>query len=177
MNLGITLVTVVMSGVVAAVVTYRLNTTKEHVFFMRKKGEELYLAAETFDRSLSSYFLPGYSVVKGEISWNEFLDLTIENANKSDNEASRQVLMLVDIYFPQLQPAFDKYLEQRTTLNGILHEHKRAFKAGTVGTEFFKPFHQAMGELDVRAKEFKQAMIIEIRKFATSGPLWSWKQP
>lgn len=95
MNLAIALLTVVMSGVVAAMVTYHLNTTKEHVFFMRRKGDELYLAAESYDRNLTSHFVSAYRVIKGEISWNDFLDLVIKNADRNDREASLQILMLI----------------------------------------------------------------------------------
>ena len=54
--------------VLAAVVAYRLNATKEHVFFMRQKAEALYLSIERYDRSLGSYFVPDYGVLKNEIS-------------------------------------------------------------------------------------------------------------
>ena len=177
MNLATALITIVMSGVVAAVVTYHLNTTKEHVFFMRKKAEELYLAAESFDRSLSSYFIGGYPLVKGEISWNDFNDLAIKNADKVDEDASLQVLMLIDIYFPKLQPIFGKYLEQRTALHRVLNEHKRAYKTGSVGEEFFKPFDLAMRDLSTRAKELKAAIIVEAQEFTAKNQLWPWKRP
>jgi hypothetical protein len=174
MTLLVALLTVVMSGVVAAVVSYLLNTGKEQAFFMRRKGEELYLAAEAYERNLAKHFLPGYAVVKGEMSWNDYLDLEIKNADKNDKEASLQVLMLIDIYFPQLQTEFKKYSDQRDLLNKILNDHKRAYKAGNVGREFFRPFHEAMIQLDTRGKELKQAIITEARKCANSRVLSPW---
>ena len=41
--LGTAILTIVTSGVVAAGVTYFPNSTKEQVFFIRKKAEDLYL--------------------------------------------------------------------------------------------------------------------------------------
>jgi len=38
---------------------------KEHVFFMRKKAEELYLAFETYDRNLTVIFSTSYRAIKG----------------------------------------------------------------------------------------------------------------
>ena len=176
MSYIIAFVGILLSGVVATLVTYRLNTTKEHVFFMRRKTEELYLAVEGFDRSLSTYFLAAYPLVKGEISWNDFHDLSIKNDDRRDAEASLQVLMLIDIYFPDIKPIFDKYLEQRDTLGRILSEHKRAYKAGTVSREFFEPFHRAMLDLASRSKELKHAALAEARKFASADRLWPWNK-
>jgi hypothetical protein len=171
MGLTIAFLTILMSGVVAAVVTYRLNTTREHVFFMRKKAEELYLAVDQYDRVLSSHFLPGYSLIKGELDWNQFNDLAIKHADKSHVDASLQMMMLIQIYFPNIQPFLDKYSEQREALNSILWAHKREFKRGRDGTKFLKPFDDAMKKLILASDNLKKAIIAEARTFAVTDML------
>lgn len=46
------LATIMLSGVVAAVSTYALNSSKEHVFHRRTKAEELYKAFDGWQASL-----------------------------------------------------------------------------------------------------------------------------
>jgi hypothetical protein len=175
MSYAIALAGILMSGVVATLATYYLNTTKEQTFYMRRKAEELYLAFELYDRSLSGYYLPAYGLVKGKISWNDFNNLVIKNADEKQREASRQVIMLVDIYFPNVRGFFEQYSKQRDTLNSILSDHKRAYEAGDAATKFFKPFHDAMGRLCHSGEEVKSAIIVEGRRFANNDQLWPWR--
>ena len=179
MSLAVALLTVLMSGVVAAVVTYRLNATKEHVFFMRKKAEELYLAFDSFDRNLTVHFATAFQAIKSEISWHDFNDLIIKRADKradkSDRDASMQVLMLVDIYFPGVKPQFENFSAQRAALNRIVEDVQRSNKAGEVAQETIKKFQRTIADFDAATKELKSKIIEEARKFSIPSQLWPRK--
>jgi hypothetical protein len=175
MSYTLTLTGILMGGVVATIATYYLNTNKEQIFFMRRKAEELYLAFEFYDRSLSGYYISAYALVKGELSWDQFNELMIKNADEKQQEASRQVVMLMDIYFPNVRRAFEIYCERRDALNSVLSQHKRAYKAGTASTQFFKPFHDAIQRMVDSATDVKQAIIAEGRNYAFSNRFWPWR--
>jgi hypothetical protein len=88
--------TVAASGVVAALIAYRLNATKEHVFFLRQKIESLYLSIEKYDKKLGSHFIPYYSVFRNEISYNDALNLTMSSAKSEGNDSGEAL----DVSFP-----------------------------------------------------------------------------
>ncbi|MFQ5757932.1 MAG: hypothetical protein ACE5H7_17805 [Acidiferrobacterales bacterium] len=176
MSIVIAIITIAASGVLAAVVAYRLNATKEHVFFMRQKAEALYLAIERYDRTLGSHFVPYYSVIKNEITYNELLDLQIKDRGSAGSDSASALdaaIMLINVYFPNLKPHLDRYTTARECINKILADHKRAYKQGdTDGAPWFNPFHEAVQELDRVAAEFKQAVIAEAGKLAPAERLW-----
>jgi hypothetical protein len=170
MQLTTALLTIVMSGVVAAGVTYFLNANKEQVFFLRKKAEDLFLAAERFDKSLGIHFISAYPLIKGEIGYDEFHDMVIERGKQESGENYEAVLMLTRIYFPDLEQKLNAWMDIRTKLNGILSEHKRAYKADP--TTFFNSFHRAVGELNQTSEAFKLAVVNQARLVAGSDALW-----
>ncbi len=174
MSYVIALFGIMMSGVLATVITHYLTTTKEQVFFFRKKAEELYLVFDAFDNLQGGYFLAEYPLVKGAISLDQFNDMIIERGTV-DADAGRDLAMLIDIYFPDVQPAFSTYLEKRDALNRILSDHKKAYITGQIGTEFFKPFHEAMLEWNPIDNEVKAAVIAAARRFASPDPLQPWR--
>jgi len=170
------ILTIAVSGVVAAVVAYAPNATKEHVFFMRQKAEALYLAIERYDRSLGSHFLPYYRVIKNEIGYNELLDRQIKDYASVGCESADGLdatTSLVNIYFLDLRPHLDRYTAARDTINALLVDHKRACKPGdTGGTPWFKPLHEAMQDLNTAAEAFKEAIVAEARDLAPAERLW-----
>lgn len=166
MTIIIPLLSGFLSGVVGVLLTYYLTTRGEHDVFMRSKTEELYVAVEVFDRAVAGHFLPGYTLLKGQMSWNDFNDMTIKNYSDSDRDASIRVQMLIDIYFSGVQQKFIAYIGQRDTLNKILSRHKKAYKAGEHDESLLPEFHSAMKELDRRSKSLKSEVIAEARRCA-----------
>lgn len=173
---SVVVITIMTSSVVAAVVTYFLNATKEHVFFMRQKAESLYLSVERHHRSLSSHYIIAYPVLKNEISYNEYLDLQNTNlirTNKDSADALDMATMLINVYFSDLTIHLNGYAAARGNINEILSAHKLACKRGdTDGGRWFKQFHEAVNELDHTAKAFKQAILSEAVKLALAAQLW-----
>jgi hypothetical protein len=181
MELFISIVAILMSGVVACVVTYRLNTTKDHVFFMRQKAEQLFLATEKYDKDLGTNYIQYYQLLKGEISYNGFLDLNNDwlNKNKNMGACHEQMSMLTLIYFPSLEKHLENYTNARDAVNKIIADHKRAYKTGEDGEEFLQPFNEALGELIRQAETLKASIVTEARRFATTETFWpeslKWK--
>ena len=168
--------TITASGVLAAVVAYRLNATKEHVFFMRQKAEALYLSIERYDRALGSHFVTYYGVFKNEISYDQLFDLKISSSGGASNNSAGALdtaTMLINVYFSNLRLQLDGYTSSRENINQIIAAHKRAYKSGdTDGGRWFKQFDEAMKELVRTAKAFKQAILFEAVKLAPADQLW-----
>ena len=175
MSIVLAVFTVVASGVLATIIAYQLNATKEHVFFMRKKVEALYLAIERYDRSLSVHFLSYYSLLKNEISYNDLLDLQIKRDSNSigSGEALETATMLINVYFSDLKFHLDRYMTVCEGINKIIANHKRAYKGGdSDGTPWLKQFDEAIQELDRTSDAFKQAVIAEAVALAPAGRFW-----
>ncbi len=177
MSIAVSIITIFASGVLAAVIAYRLNATKEHVFFLRQKAEALYLAIEHYDRMLTCNFFPYYALFENKIDYNEVLDSNIKSGEGSAQEDSgssyETAQLLVNVYFRDLKPHLQAYESARGAVNEILAEHQRCYKQGdTDGWRWLEPFHEAMLELDKVASAFKQAAIDEAAKLALANRLW-----
>lgn len=71
----------------STVATHRLNRNNERTLFMRKRGEEIYLAADEFGRELGGHMATLQSVVDGQIDYNQFPDP--QNANPATEPNSQ----------------------------------------------------------------------------------------
>ncbi|MCI0675731.1 MAG: hypothetical protein L0Y42_08150 [Phycisphaerales bacterium] len=121
--------TIAMSGVVAAVVTSILNTRREERQFRRKRLEELYRAFTGFCTQLDVHWLHHTSVMTGKIDHNQALDLTIA-AGEGEERHFENVEMLAAIYWPEFNPFVDELKQLRSQANDILHAHKQRYLAG-----------------------------------------------
>src|SRR5215218_10036323 len=106
--LVIPLITIFMSGVVASVVTYKLNSRLQHRDFMRGKAEQLFSSFHEYCNNLRGHFLIHIPLLSGTISQNQSTGLAQENLSKSDSAHFRDVEMLVGIYFHELQAELNR---------------------------------------------------------------------
>src|SRR6185437_9458437 len=111
--IAVPLLTVVMSGVVASIVTFRLNARLQRQTLLRGKYEEAYSALTVYCNVLGGHFLKYLKVFSGDIDINQANDLTIKNSKDSDAAASRQCEMLLSIYIPTAQSAFSDLMNAR----------------------------------------------------------------
>lgn len=150
------LLTIFCSGIVSAVVTYKLNSSKQEQVFMRGKLEELFVSVHDFCTTLGKYGVRYLPVMKQEISYNDALDMEIESGKEGwRRDAFRRATMLVTIYFAELQPAMDELLHVRSDMNAVLREHKERYKAGdTDGTPFVEPLMNQLAKLDLVEQHF-----------------------
>ena len=107
---------------------------KEELY--REQLEELYLLLEEWLSSLLTYYLPYMSVMKGELSYNDALDQTIDLGN-SRKVNYKRLEMLIDIYFSEVKQEFALLLEKRSKAGDIMAAHKMEYKKGNLdGRQF-----------------------------------------
>lgn len=156
--------TVVMSGVVAAVVTFRLNARREDRQFRRERLEHLFRAFMGFRKMLEVGWLPYISVMTGKIDYNEALDMTIASG-RDDERNLENVEMLVAIYWPELQSHVEALKRVRDDASSVLGEHKARYKAGqTQDKESIDAIGQVHRRLDDVASRFGEAVRAEAAK-------------
>ncbi|KSB91122.1 hypothetical protein AS593_06050 [Caulobacter vibrioides] len=166
-TLCVGLATVLTSGVVSSVATYRLNRNKEQTFFMRQKAEALYLAADEFGRDVGAHVVTFFPVARGEIDYNQMLDLQIANPSKKAQGGLETMTMLVHIYFPEVQPHLGGLLASRDRWNELRAAHKAAYKAGEgVGLVWVAAFQSAGREIDLSVKDLQAAIVKSARHYA-----------
>jgi hypothetical protein len=73
----------------------RLKTQLEHERSIRKqelrreRAEELYVESKKYLNNMVSYYLPYKQVMKGELTFNQALDLTINSLSENKSEYHR----------------------------------------------------------------------------------------
>ena len=156
------LLTIVMSGVVAAVVTFRLNARREDRQFRRERLEHLFRAFLGFCRVLGADWFHYIPVMTGQINYNQALDMTIASGKDEDRNLEK-LEMLVAIYWPELQSHVDALKAVRDAGASAVGEHKARYKAGH--TEDRKSF-DAMGQLIKRLDEVQSRFAEAVRSEA-----------
>jgi hypothetical protein len=142
---------------------FELEREARNKDFIRDKLEELYLLHEAWLNALATSYLPFLSVMKGEMTYDDALDLFIKN-NKSPTVDFKRLQMLVDLYFPEIKVAFDQLSAARDGANAIKSAHKREYKAGHLdGLPFALPFIEAQQLLQ------KQALVVRAQIIEQSG--------
>lgn len=145
MDLATVFLTLLASSILAALVTYRMNESKDRRWFMGRKAEELYCAAEAIDREVSKYFGSKYAfgaVGRAKAGDDEFALMKIgtEFVNAK---------MLIGFYFPTLSPDLARPIAALTTAVGSLKEWEMADASGQ---------EQQLHRLDADVASLKDAL-------------------
>ena len=111
--------TIISSGVVASIVTYRLNAGREERIILRKKLEELFIAVDRFHLLLEVEYFMYIKAGWGEITYEDALESS-KQRGVSDDRALERCEVIVSVYFPQLQNELDGILSARDTLSKTL---------------------------------------------------------
>ena len=107
---------------------------------IRKKLEELYLLTDTWITAIITNWLPYHKVMLGELTYNQALDITIQQGENYKYEFSR-IKMLIDLYFPSVLEKYNELLKAKNSVNQILDTHKRDYKKGNInGLKYAEPF-------------------------------------
>jgi hypothetical protein len=159
----LSILTIVGSGVMSAVVTYKLNLRKSERDFRRQKLQELYLALHRFNIALGANNVVWIPVMAGEMDFNKALDLIIKNADRHKGHWE-ELCMLVDLFFPEMRKSLKRTLEIRDALNHIQGGFKMAYEAGLETTSFLEPFRRTILLLDTSEAEFKNELSALARK-------------
>lgn len=120
------LITVIVSAVMAGLVTYKINVSRESQCFIGRKAEELYCSAESIDRELSRFFGERYSLVQSDRRAAACGDDDLQRAGLKLVNAK----MLVGFYFPALSPALARTIAAVTTAHVSLRLWEEALSPG-----------------------------------------------
>lgn len=168
-TLGLGVGTILASGVTSSVVTYRLNRRKDRFEFMRIKAEALYLAADEYGDILGGHSLTYYPVIKGDIDWNQMLDLQIKSGSeKREHGGAKMMTMLVDIYFPTVRPALKQVFLARDSFNEFTHRMRGTYiRDGGLDPRMWMPeLNNQTAEIDKLIKELQAAIVTAARSYA-----------
>ena len=154
------ILTVLASGITAAIVTHVLNARREEHLFIRQKLEDLHLALHRYATSMSSSFLPFLRAMEGGISYNQALDLLIKEAEGSDKDAYPTVERLIGIYFPDLESEMKVILASRHKLNQIKESFKQDYEKGTVSNgPWLEQYREELIQLEFLTEEMKRKIV------------------
>lgn len=145
--------------------TQRLRIQLEHERKIRKEEllrdrlEELYVLSNKYLDTLVSNYLPYRMVMKGQLTFNQALDMTIESTSKRDYDPHR-VTMLINMYFSEIKPAFDEIMSIREKLNRIIDGYKEQYRTGdTDGSKWLELFQSLLEKLGVLTDGFHQHVV------------------
>ena len=132
-----------------------MEASRRRIDLHRDRGEELYMVV---DKWLTGFGMNGISlisVMRGKISYNQYLDIRLNPDNKPDYDFTR-VEMIIDVYFPQVRPFYDQVTEARAVANEISAAHKREYEVGnTDGQAFINPFIEAQENFAAAGERLK----------------------
>jgi len=149
-----TIVTTISGGgVIAAVVAHKLSSARAEREFERRKLEELFVAVHRYCTKLFAANIVWPRVMRGEIDYNQGLDIFIKNHSKKD-ENHETAIMIINIYFPKLRQAFDGILHRRDRINNIKSDFKATYLRGNNCGSFERPFLDELKAIDADEKKF-----------------------
>jgi hypothetical protein len=132
--------------------------------FQRERLEELYLLVEGWVNTLFMYFLPYARVMRGDLTFNQALDITIDVGGKSTVDFKR-IEMIIDLYFPELRTDLDRVHAAREAANKIIHKYKKQYETGdTDGRQFLQPFLTAEKQVETEGVALKAKIIQKARE-------------
>ena len=94
----VVLTSVFSSGVIAAIISFSFAEAKERWLLRRSKIEEIYLSAAEWTRSISGNYLHGLRVCKGDIIYNQMLDLELQKKDQASAVGAMNLRMKMNIY-------------------------------------------------------------------------------
>lgn len=139
------LITALLSGTVAALVSSFLTEGKERWVIRRDKMEFIFLSTITYGNSLYGAFSDYYLVIDGHIGFNEVYDRLAEKAASGDD--FRKLQMNILFYEPSLNAPWQTLMASRDKVGKIVNLLKKDFKRGDDLHKFRPVFHAAMVEL------------------------------
>lgn len=160
------LLTVVMSGVVAAVVTFRLNARREDRQFRRERLEHLFRGFAGFCTLLTVDWSAQIGFMSGKLDYDQALNVTIESG-KSNERHLENAEMLVAIYWPELQSHVDALKTVRDDASVVIRKHKTQYKPScapdTKSLEAMRQLVRRLDEVETRFGEVVRAQAANLR--------------
>jgi hypothetical protein len=163
-QLMIALATIICSGLISAIVTYKLNSRKDERLILRQKLEELNLALIRYCKQLGCVSLMYSSVMAGKITYDQANE-QIVGFDKGEEKSHDKVSMLVNIYFPHFKPYLDNIMEIRDDENNIRSDFKRHYQRnGKPSQDHFNKICDISVKMDKAEADFMNALQREAEK-------------
>lgn len=136
LTISIALLTVLGSGVVSGIVTYRLNADQREREFRRVKLEECFRAVHHYILVLTTHYLVWLRVMSGDLSYNEANEMLISEGKREDREYPLSAELLIRLYFPALRGHLDSLLQIRDEMDRLHGEFVRAYRRDGEGGNY-----------------------------------------
>ncbi len=153
MEFAFMLVTAALSAVMAGLVTYKVNESKEARSFRGAKAEELYRAVEAFDRELSRFFDPRCAIADSSRRAGVSGDDALQIAGAKLVDAK----MLVGFYFPALSSSLARCVAAVATAHASLRLWESAGAANR--DDLLEGFDRDVVAVKDSLESFKAAII------------------
>jgi len=150
------LLTITMSGVVSAVVTYKLNLNRDERRFRRQRLEEAFIAFMGFTKELGIHWMRFVPVMTGKLTYDQALDSVI--AAKVEASHFDNLEMLLTLYWPELLTYYNRLIGIRQKGNDVLVSHKRRYLSGlSQDRESFDAMQALLNEVGQLERDFSAA--------------------
>jgi hypothetical protein len=135
---------VISSGVIAAMISAELAQSKERWLLRRTKIEEIYLTSSPWITYFGADILLYLRVCKGDISYNQLLDMILKNATKYKDmgELKLKMEMNIRMYEPTLVGYLDALELEVKKSNKIRHAIERQWKQTGGAGDLFDPLNK-----------------------------------
>jgi len=149
----------------------------KHADLVRNRLEELYVESKKYLNHLFSHYLPYREVMNGALTFNQALDLTIRNGENVNFDPNR-VTLLIHMYFPEVQPAFDEIMTVREKLNEIIRGYKEQYNNGQLdGTKWVGAFQPLLVALSEKCAVFDGEVVKLKDRCTTLGSMSPLRAP
>jgi hypothetical protein len=163
MSLAPLILTLLLSAIVAAFASSALNTRRERLLSKQRKAEELFLAVESYNKTLSGIFTLYGGYLQGDITRAELEERLINTTPSASADLHTRMMMLTLFHFPQLEPAWKAYDTARVGVEKMVVRFERNL-AG------LQDFNAALDAYEGASEGFKLAIIGQGRKYAELAP-------
>ena len=150
--------TVMGSGVVSTIVTYKLGSKRDSRDLRRMKLEECFKSIDRFTTNLTINYIPFISVLNGKFSWDEANDMLLERDNDGEEEHLPRLEMLSSIYFPELKSFYIELLKVRDDLGSVKSEAMQCYLEQRNPKKVISNYKAVFDELDRVEENFKAAL-------------------
>lgn len=137
MNIFLAILIALVSGSASGLLVHFFESGEQKKLLLRQKGEALYGAFSDWSNVVSQMLVAHYPLFKGEITYDQFHDFvssSFGDPRKLGVEPYRKETgqMLLHVYFPSLQPAWDTFDAIRSRMVELEFRFKREYKLAEV---------------------------------------------
>lgn len=158
-NIWIFFGSILSSGVIAAIISASLTDAKERRILRREKIEEIYLNAASWLNTANSSYVPYLRVCEGRLTFDQALDLQIQNPRPEAGEQHLRMVMNIEMYENRLLPvlrAMETRLEQ---LNEAQHALRNYYADHGEASVFEAPFRERLIAFGKAGDDLRAAII------------------